>query len=473
MNADDRKERFIQWSTGRLAMAFGGGLAALLLVIGLATIFWSRDRRGVSTIAPTKAPTGAVAQRPPQLAPAESLAVVVQLDRAEWGQDGGRKLSEGEFLPASRLVLGSGRVTLALLNGVMLTLEGPADLELVSLNRVFCHRGQIRAWVPGAAHGFVVSAPDKARVLVFRGEAEVAVTDASGSGQRIRGIKEPRALETDPLGSQLDTAESGPESFVARPVLAIPPLELAPSYRDAVLAARPWGYWRFEALDGGALPNEVAGRPSLRVTGPVRLAGVGNRTVAFGPPEAEQYLMMDGRWAPPRDPGYAVELWFAPERIGAGELATLFVLRGGSSYDHMFQLELTARTRESYLFQRCSIRFLHRWPPGLEGGDNLYFDQYVPYRWYHVVAQTRGDQMELYVNGATLPSLSLSPERATEACQFLVGRLKPLPRPPQAWQTRPFVGQIDELALYDHPLSAEEIRRHYALGSPGGRLSGP
>jgi hypothetical protein len=266
-----------------------------------------------------------------------------------------------------------------------------------------------------------------------------------------------------------------PESFVPAPVLAIPPLVLAPTYRDTVLAAHPWGYWRFEAMDGGAVPNEVAGRPPLRATGPIRLAGVGNRTVAFSSDAAEQSLELDGRWTPPRDSEYAVELWFSPERIGLAMLAGLFVPQGESNYNHLFQLELIARNRESILFRRTSIRFLHRSPPGQAGGDNLFSDNYVPYRWHHVVAQAKDGQMELYVNGAALPSHSISSDSETRAYRFLVGQLKPLPRPsgPGSWQIRPFIGQIDELALYDHPLSAEEVRRHYALGSPGGRPSEP
>jgi hypothetical protein len=32
--------------------------------------------------------------------------------------------------------------------------------------------------------------------------------------------------------------------------------------------------------------------------------------------------------------------------------------------------------------------------------------------------------------------------------------------------SRPFVGLIDELALYNRPLAIEEIQRHYELGSP-------
>jgi hypothetical protein len=178
---------------------------------------------------------------------------------------------------------------------------------------------------------------------------------------------------------------------------------------------------------------------------------------------------MDGLWTPPPgDPGYAVELWFSPESISWAALAGLYVPRGGDAYEHTFLLELTARNRESSVFQRASIRFLHRWPPGFHGGDNLFFDNYVPYRWYHVVAQRKADRMELYVNGSPLSTLSISSEGGTDACQFLLGRLKPVPRPNTPSQIRSFVGQIDEVALYDHPLSALEVRRHYELGTPEG-----
>jgi hypothetical protein len=217
-------------------------------------------------------------------------------------------------------------------------------------------------------------------------------------------------------------------------------------------------------MDDGVVRNEVAARPSLRATGPVHLAGAGNRSVAFAADEAEQYLLMEGQWAPPRDSGYAVELWFSPERIGLAALAGLF----SGKDQHVFLLELTSvnrRARRVELFQRVSVRFLDRWPPAYSGGDNLFSDYYVPYRWHHVVAQRNGDQMELFVNGEQRATLSSGPARATEACRFLVGRLKPSQAAAGAEQTRSFIGQIDELALYDHPLSAEEIRLHHALGA--------
>ena len=280
-------------------------------------------------------------------------------------------------------------------------------------------------------------------------------------------------MEIDPLGFQLEEVAARPENYVTSPRLVIPPLELAPEYRGAVLEAGPWGYWRFESIDAGATPNEVVGRPPLRVTGPLGLAGMGNRSVIFEESRAEKYLLMDGNWTPPGEPGYAVELWFCTARFGLAELAALFVPRGEKDYNPIFQLELTSQGPDWHLFRRVSIRFLHRWPPSLWGGDNLFFDHYALYSWHHVVSQVREDRMELFVDGKAFPPLSIRPERGIAPCQLIVGQLKPLPRRPDRGESRPFVGQIDELALYDRPLSAEEVQRHYALGTPGGEAVRP
>lgn len=52
----------------------------------------------------------------------------------------------------------------------------------------------------------------------------------------------------------------------------------------------------------------------------------------------------------------------------------------------------------------------------------------------------------------------------TTACRLLVGRLK-TDREPNIYQVRPFVGRLDERAVYDRPLSPQDIRRHYELGT--------
>jgi hypothetical protein len=464
-------------------------VAAALLLAGM--IAWQRPtgRTGAAIVAGLP-PVG----EPPRLGLARGFAVVIQLAGAEWEPGAGQRPSEGDLMAVGRLVLRSGRITLGLLSGVTLTLEGPADLELLSIDRVHCRRGKLRTRVPRGAEGFIVSTPGsavvdlgtefglnvaddgKAHLMVFKGGAEAAVLNAAGAPVRSQQVAEQHAFEIDPRSGRIEKAAVRPVDFVTPPIMAPSPLVLDASYRAAVLAAGPWAYWRFEAMDDGVVADEVAGRRPLRATGPVKLVGAGdrNRCLEFGPDEAEQSLAMDGLWEPPSDPGYAVELWALPGRIGHAALASL-IAPGPSAedYKHLFLLELTASDRQS-LFPPGVFRFLHRWPPGDSGGDNLFSTRYyVPNRWHHIVAQRSGGRLELYVDGAPTQPVSLQSARASEPCRLLLGRLKPMPRPSGRVHSRPFVGLIDELALYNRPLAAEEVRRHYKLGAAGERSSEP
>src|SRR5262249_60243899 len=126
------------------------------------------------------------------------------------------------------------------------------------------------------------------------------------------------------------------------------------------------------AAAGGA-GRGAGGRPPPGGTGPVQLAGPGrhNRCLEFGPEEAEQSLAMDGLWEPPSDPGYAVELWALPARIGHAALASLIAPgRPTEDYKHLFLVELTASDRQSVLVPPGLFRFLHRRPPAASGGGN-------------------------------------------------------------------------------------------------------
>jgi hypothetical protein len=464
-------------------------VAAALVLAGMIARQWPTGRSGPASVAGSPS-----AGDPPRLGLARGFAVVVQLTAAEWEPGPGQRPSEGDLLAAGRLVLRSGQMTLGLLSGVMLTVEGPADLELLSIDRVHCRRGKLRTSVPRGAEGFVVTTPGsavvdlgtefglnvaddaKARVMVFKGEAEASVLNEAGAPVRSQQVHERRAFAIDPRSGQIEEAAAHSLDFVAPAVLAPTPLALDASYREAVLAAGPWAYWRFEAMDDGVVANEIAGGPPLRATGPVKLVGAGgrNRSLEFGPDEAEQCVAMDGLWEPPSDTGYAVELWAQPGRIGHAALASLIAPGPpAQDYKHLFLLELTASDRRSLLLSPGLFRVLHRWPPGDSGGDNLFSTRhYVPYRWHHIVAQRSGGRLELYVDG--VPTQPVTPPFAlvTEPCRVLLGRLKPMPRPTGSVHSRPFVGLIDELALYNRPLAVEEVRLHFELGTADGRSSG-
>jgi hypothetical protein len=139
--------------------------------------------------------------------------------------------------------------------------------------------------------------------------------------------------------------------------------------------------------------------------------------------------------------------------------------------NHLSLVEMTSSDRTT-LFRPASIRFLYRWPTGRVGGDNVFSDDvYVPYRWHHVVAQVAGERMELYMDGKAQASQAIGPVGLTAPCQVLLGRLTTIVegRIRHTGYRRAFVGLLDEVALYDRPLTAGEIKAHYALASRAAR----
>jgi hypothetical protein len=470
---------------GYLGWTLFGLAAAVLLALGM--LFFVRSR--VVRDEPV------VTQAYPKVDFDNGLAMVVNLEGVRWEPGDGPHPSTGDVLPSGRFRLRSGRATLSLFSGVVLVVEGPADLDLVSIDRVFCRSGRLRTRVPKGAEGFVVSSPrsavmdlgtefeidvggdGKARVHVNEGQTEGAVLSKAGILQRSQRMVPDEVFEINPVTGKIATlAVSGPKTIVKPAELVAPALVLDPSYPRIVLASKPWSYWRFESLADGVTPNEVPGRPTLRAHGPIRLtetdtpdaiAGA-NHSAVFQAGQTGHYFAMDGAWTPPRDPGYALELWFLPEVISHATLAILYVpmerVVDDRHFKHLFFTELTASTRQT-MFPPGAVRFLHRWPPGPEGGDNLFSnDRYVPYRWHHLVVQLNGDLMELFLDGVPNETLPVYLDDTNTECRFLLGRLTTEPKH-SFFTSRPFVGRMDEVALYGHPLTAEEVRRHYQLAT--------
>jgi hypothetical protein len=70
--------------------------------------------------------------------------------------------------------------------------------------------------------------------------------------------------------------------------------------------------------------------------------------------------------------------------------------------------------------------------------------------------------MELFLDGEPTYSSRVDIDHPTTSCQFLLGRLSTVPI--DDWlHNRAFVGCLDEVALYNHPLAIEEIRLHREL----------
>ena len=115
-------------------------------------------------------------------------------------------------------------------------------------------------------------------------------------------------------------------------------------------------------------------------------------------------------------------------------------------------------------YHPCSIRFLHRSPPArnAEKGTSCYTPQpYAPRTWQHVVATKAGDHMQLFVNGERVAE-GREKTKSPDDMLVLIGQNWPLqfldkPR------DREFVGELEEVAIYNRALSADEILTHYNL----------
>ena len=428
----------------------------------------------------------APAKPPAKVDVSDGVAVVIRAEGVRWEMDGGRAPKEGDVLPKGRLAVREGRATFAMLTGVTVVVEGPADIDLLSVDRIACHRGKLRARVPDGAEGFVVSGPGtavvdlgtefginvqadgKSRGKVFEGEVEAALLGTSGALRYSRLLVEASgAFEIDPETGPhraprrargiRRALQAGPRAAGASPGLSgRDPRRAA----DVLLAVR--------VRRGGEGRQRGRGGPPLLVRGPVRVAesAAGNRCAVFEPGQNNQCLLMDGSWKPGRPTGYAIELWFLPESIGIQALVSMIAPKDTTS--HLSLIELTASNRLT-LVRPASVRFLYRWPTGRGGGDNVFSDSiYVPYRWHHLVAQLAGERMELYLDGVVQASQVVKPSGSTAPCQLILGRLTTLTSSKQIHHTgfrRPFVGLMDEIALYDRPLTADEIRAHHALAA--------
>ncbi|MEO6246539.1 MAG: FecR domain-containing protein, partial [Opitutaceae bacterium] len=63
---------------------------------------------------------------------------------------------DGSVLPPGRIKISAGVLGIEFYNGARMTLEGPADVELVKVDEVICHAGKLRVQVPHVARNFRV-----------------------------------------------------------------------------------------------------------------------------------------------------------------------------------------------------------------------------------------------------------------------------------------------------------------------------
>lgn len=173
-----------------------GGVAALAacatLLVNLAWVRW---------IAPAPGDEDTTA----------SIAVLTRALNLQWDRDTMKPVPGSPLLPGW-LRLKSGQLQIEFYQGARVTLEGPAEFQLVSAGEAFCRHGKLSAHVPPQAKGFRVNTPAGTIVdlgtefglTVNPGRAEVHVFDGEielHQGQGMKSLKQGQAASLNAPGS--------------------------------------------------------------------------------------------------------------------------------------------------------------------------------------------------------------------------------------------------------------------------------
>jgi hypothetical protein len=374
-----------------------------------------------------------------------------------------------------------------------LKLEGPAGLVLTAERGANLSRGRLTAdiqpspqqgdgkFVLETPNGEIEAARDAAIGVAVRGEvvelhvfrgAATFVTPWPNSGESEDRLEvlagQSLDVASDVEGrTRVDRGAARPEDFASQISMGSDELPITDQYIHEVLDAQPLVYWRFEGDAGAAVPNEVGDRYEGRVVGAVNWVNQrGNRDVELGAGLAAEalhaYIVAAEPLAADFRDGYSIEMWIKPSHYHWGTVVSLIgeppQTGGPNGHGMLFELGGPV-TWPSSIEQPGKFRFLHRSPPSddLTRGTSCFSD--TPYelrRWQHVAAVKDGAEMRLYVNGR----LVATGQDATElpsGLTLIVGQLD------EVRVDRRFVGQLDELAIYARPLTAEEVHRRYEL----------
>jgi hypothetical protein len=398
----------------------------------------------------------------------------------------GRAMKEGDPIHAGRSVtLLEGVAEVEFGNHVTVRLKGPALLSIdargvphLKYGRVIlANQGQRQfqldlpvaettiapnSYVGIDGHG------DDAFVYAFEGAVQLSPQGATtptsvnaGTGMRVR-----RGARSDII---LTPREIDSTAFDFELLMTSDQINVTSDYVQAINAAHPIAYWRFEEEDARLIKNEVGASHALDAHGDgVRIASRdGNGVAEFVIRDSAACLTSVDAWDELKDSDYSVEMWVKPSHFQWGTLAALVehgVDSAGAIERHAMLVELQGANTPPE-GRAKAIRYLHRSPPSDQPSGTSCFSS-VFYRaqiWQHVAAVKRGDQLNLYLNGELVASANDS-THLPGGLQLIVGQLFSF------GTVRPFVGHIDEMAVYARALSVEEIRQRVALirGAPHG-----
>ncbi len=386
-------------------------------------------------------------------------------------------LKPGQRLAVGRLEVAEGRVQLEFINGAQILLQGPAVLQVESALKATLVSGQAAARVPDSARGFVLNSPGAAvvdlgtefavsideqgrsEVQVTDGEVEVSLLGADGNTIQSERLRNHEVVRVNANSQRFDALPNQASSPLQIPRRVSPPLAVGEDYVNTVIQSGPFAYWRFEDFDGKQVTNEMGSDFAATFVheNEPQSVTLENGRVTFHASQGPRYFSVKNGIPGWNSKEFTIELWACPDRLHHG--AVIDLLSNDWSGD-LNTIEIAMKT--AMIHPPGAFRFFHRHPPGqsAKSGINL-FDHVtcVPGQWYHLVATKSPDSLAFYINGELVRRIDGPTGSDNDTYQVVLGQM-------DNRVVRQFEGSVDEVALYNRALPAEEVLQHFRLLMP-------
>ncbi|MBK1876511.1 LamG-like jellyroll fold domain-containing protein [Pelagicoccus mobilis] len=354
--------------------------------------------------------------------------------------------------------LSSGIAAIVFQTGVELIIEAPARFQLDSEMHVMLHHGRIAATVPPAGIGFLVETPaadiidhgtefavevgndQSSEIHVFKGEVEVQPKSSEADSVHLETSDATRMeLDSDvPMGIPLDNDRflrslREPSQDLVRTIR-----KLEPSLYFRMGVPKNGITLRDRVGDAhGELIDRGAERP------PFAPGKMGSSTRFEGPKDGAYVRVPD---YPKSTGSLSGSFWvFAESRPRRATIAS------NATEDKMGQFQL------SLLRDTGKLRLQVVDSSGEK--QEVHSDSPFPLsEWQHIAFSADGTDLRLYLNGEEISSIPCGSIGETDIPSLFIGA-KSNNRKSTAdhfWH-----GRIDEFALFDHALTAENIRSIY------------
>ncbi|WP_339735225.1 LamG-like jellyroll fold domain-containing protein [uncultured Gimesia sp.] len=413
----------------------------------------------------------------PKSEPAPDIAILTQVSGIDSDD-----LKIGRCFKAGTLKIPQGQIKLEFFSGALITIVGPAEIEMISKSAATLRSGRATALIPESAIGFVINAPESAVVDLG---TEIGIQVEKHAPVEAKRLKSQAKLplagnEESSIASNRSNPSSGDRldknkmalpnkldastnslKIVETPSLA---LTVRQGYIDAIKQARPLVYWRFEAEEHGQVRNEMSPQWAADVIRNINEPN-GLRIVdghaQFKKSKAPRMIMSADPFPQWNEGPFSIEFWLRADRLSHMTCVSVIQETDVVGIQHLNVIEIMAKQYLSNLKHDIgNLRFLQRDPPCADGktGVNLFSRERCTHgQWMQVVVVKKHDMLELYLDGLIARRVFLNVASDSSTYKLYLGQLRIVNT------LRQFIGGIDEFAFYKRALSPEEIDNHFRL----------